>query len=130
MAWLVRGGEVLAAAEIASTRAARRRGAIGRDGIDGVLVLRPCRQVHTIGMRFALDVAWCGADGRVLRVATMRPLRVSRPVVRAHFVIEARSGATARWRLAPGDLVEIVDGAPGDAASEPPRGTATERRNG
>jgi uncharacterized membrane protein (UPF0127 family) len=111
MAWLVRGGEVLAAAEMASTRAERRRGGLGRDDIDGVLVLRPCRQVHTIGMRFALDVAWCAGDGRVLRVATIPPFRVSRPVVRSRFVIEARSGATARWRLAPGDVVEIVDGA-------------------
>jgi len=120
MAWLVRGGEVLATAEIASTRASRRRGVLGRDGIEGVLVLRPCRQVHTIGVRFALDVAWCAADGRVLRVATMPPFRVSRPVVRARFVIEARSGAAARWRLALGDIVEIVDGVQGDPASEPP----------
>ena len=130
MGWLVRGSEVLAAAEIASTRAARRRGALGRDGMEGVLVLRPCRQVHTLGMRFALDVAWCAADGRVLRVATMPPFRVSRPVVRARFVIEARSGATARWRLAPGDIVEIVDGAYGDPGSAPPGGRGTERRDG
>jgi uncharacterized membrane protein (UPF0127 family) len=130
MAWLVRGGEVLAAAEIASTRAARRRGVLGRDDIEGVLVLRPCRQVHTIGMRFALDVAWCAADGRVLRVATISPFRVSRPVVRARFVIEARSGATARWRLAPGDIVEIVDGAHGDPGCEPPSGRGTESGDG
>jgi hypothetical protein len=110
MAWLVRDGEVLAAAEVATTRGARRRGLLRRDGIDGVLVLRPCRQVHSIGMRFSLDVAWCDANGRVLRVATMPPFRVSRPVVRARFVIEARSGTADRWRLAPGDIVQVVDG--------------------
>jgi hypothetical protein len=130
MAWLVRGGEVLAAAEIASTRAARRRGVLGRDELEGVLVLRPCRQVHTIGMRFALDVAWCAADGRVLRVATMPPHRVSRPMVRARFVIEARSGATARWRLAAGDVVEIVDGAQRDPGPEPSSGRGSGRADG
>jgi uncharacterized protein len=127
MSWLVRRGasavpgvddEVLAAVEIARTRAARRRGLLGRDDVDGALVLRPCRQVHTFGMRIPIDVVWCAADGRVLRIATMVPGRVSRPVLRARFVIEAAAGATDRWRLQVGDVLELaetrVDGA-GDA---------------
>ena len=59
MASLVRDGTVLASAEVATTRRARRRGLLGRDGVDGAFVLRPCRQVHTFGMRFPIDVAWC-----------------------------------------------------------------------
>ena len=52
----------------------------------------PCRQVHTFGMRFPIDVAFCAADGRVLRVvADDGPGRVSRVVWRARFVLEARS---------------------------------------
>jgi hypothetical protein len=113
MSWLVRrdpsaDDEVLAAAEIAATRAERRRGLLGRDQIDGALVLRPCRQVHTFRMRMPIDVVWCADDGRVLRVATMAPGRVSRPVLRARFVIEAAAGATDRWRLRVGDPLEVV----------------------
>ncbi|MFM7616199.1 MAG: DUF192 domain-containing protein [Actinomycetes bacterium] len=105
--WLVRDGSVLASAEVASGRRSRRRGLLGRSGIDGALLLRPCRQVHTIGMRFSMDVAFCDRDGRVLRVATLRPGRVSRPVRRAAFAIEAEAGSFGRWGLAVGDVVEV-----------------------
>jgi len=105
--WLVRDGAVLASAEAASGRRARRRGLLGRPGLDGALVLRPCRQVHSIGMRFAIDVAFCDREGRVLRTATLRPGRVSRPVLRAAWAVEAEAGAFARWGLATGDLIEV-----------------------
>ncbi|MFA5882884.1 MAG: DUF192 domain-containing protein [Acidimicrobiia bacterium] len=108
-------GRTVVAAEVARTRTARRRGLLGRDGIDGVLVLVPCRQVHTIGMRFAIDVAFCAADGRVLRVATMQPGRVSRPVVRARVVLEAEAGAFGCWGLRCGDVVEVREHAGRDS---------------
>jgi uncharacterized protein len=109
MARLVREGEVLMTADVAATRAARRRGMLGRDEAGGALVLRPCRQVHTIGMRFPLDVVWCDRGGRVLRVATLPPGRVSRPVLRARFVIEADAGAAERCGLRAGDVVDVLD---------------------
>ena len=107
MAWLVRDGEVLAAAEIADDARARRRGLLGRDGFEGAFVLRPCRHVHTIGMRFAIDVAFCDATGTVLRTCTLARWRVSPIVRRAAFVIEAEAGAFERWRLRGGDRVEL-----------------------
>mgnify|MGYP003346105269 CR=1 FL=1 len=57
----MRGDDVLAAADVAESRAARRRGLLGRDCIDGALVLRPCRSVHTLGMKVPVDVAFCAA---------------------------------------------------------------------
>jgi uncharacterized membrane protein (UPF0127 family) len=105
--WLVRDGSVLASAEVPSGRRGRRRGLLGRTGIDGALVLRPCRQVHTVGMRFAIDVAFCDRHGVVLHVTTLRPARVSRPVLRAAWAIEAEAGAFARWGLARGDAIEV-----------------------
>lgn len=107
MAWLVRDGDVLAAAEVASTRAARRRGLIGRRSIEGAFVLDPCRQVHTFAMRVAIDVAFCDRTGVVLHTCTLKPWRVSRFVVRSAFVVEAAEGSLDRWRLAPGDVVEV-----------------------
>ncbi len=107
VAWLVRGEDVLAAAEVAVTRRQRRRGLIGRDAMGEVLILRPCRQVHTLRMRFAIDVAFCDRDGFVLHITTLAPNRASRPVPRAYFAIEAPAGAFDRWRLSPGDLVEV-----------------------
>ena len=105
--WLVRDGAVLASAEAPTGRRGRRRGLLGRSGINGAIVLRPCRQVHTIGMRFAIDVAFCDRDGVVLHVTTLRPGRVSRPVARAAWAIEAEAGAFARWGLTRGDAIEV-----------------------
>ncbi len=107
MAWLVRDGEVLAAVEVAETARARRRGLMHRDGFDGALVLRPCRSVHTVGMKFPIDVAFCDGDGTVLRTSTLAPWRISPVVRRSAFVIEAEAGAFDRWRLTRGDRVEL-----------------------
>ena len=57
--------------------AAGRAGLLGRDGIDGVMLLRPCRNVHTFRMRFAIDVAFCDRDDVVLRTTTLAPGRIS-----------------------------------------------------
>jgi uncharacterized membrane protein (UPF0127 family) len=105
--WLVRDGDVLATAEIAHTARARRKGLLGRDDLDGALVIRPCRNVHTAGMRFPIDVAFCDGSGRVLRITTLPPWRVSRVVPRAAFVVEARAGSFDRWALRPGDQLEL-----------------------
>lgn len=109
MAWLLREGEVLASLEVAATRSARRRGLLGRDGIDGALLLRPARSVHSIGMRFPLDVAWCDRELQVVRIARLTPYRMTRSVLRARAVLEAEAGAFARWNLAVGDQLELQD---------------------
>jgi uncharacterized membrane protein (UPF0127 family) len=107
MSWLVRNGDVLAAAEVAGTARARRRGLLGRSSFDGALVIRPCRHVHTAGMRFPIDVAFCDAGGVVLRTTTLAPWRLSPLVRRSAFVIEAEAGAFDRWQLGAGDRVEL-----------------------
>jgi hypothetical protein len=109
MGWLLREGAVLASLEVADTRAARRRGLLGRDAVDGALLLRPARSVHTIGMRFPIDVAWLDGDLTVLRTATMPRNRMSRPVRKARSVVEAEAGAFARWELHVGDALELKD---------------------
>lgn len=107
MAWLVSDARVLASAEIASTSGSRRRGLLGRDGIEGALVIEPCHWVHTLGMRFPIDVAFLDADGIVVKVVQMRRHRIGMPVRQARCAIEAEAGAFERWGLQPGDEVEI-----------------------
>jgi uncharacterized membrane protein (UPF0127 family) len=105
--WLVRDEEVLASVEVAGSAWARARGLLGRDGLEGALLLRPAASVHTLGMRFALDVAYCDGDLRVLETVRMGRWRLGRPRVRARAVIEAEAGAFERWSLAPGDELEV-----------------------
>lgn len=107
MPWLLRDGKVLASAEVAGSPRSRGRGLLGRDGLDGVLILRPAKAVHTLRMRFPIDVAFCDRDWVVLRTQTMPRNRVGLPVLRAHCVIEAEAGSFARWGLSIGDQLEL-----------------------
>lgn len=105
--WLVCDGRVLASAIRADTARERGRGLLGRNGIDGALVLPHTRWVHSIGMRFALDVAYLGPDGAVLKVVHLGRHRLPAPVRRAVTVVEAEAGSFARWGLTRGDVIEV-----------------------
>jgi uncharacterized membrane protein (UPF0127 family) len=107
MPWLLRDGQVLAAVEVADRFGSRLRGLLGRDGYDGAYLLQSARSIHTLGMRFPIDVAYCDRDLVVLEVVCMARHRVGRPRLRARSVLEAQSGAFERWRLGPGDQLEI-----------------------
>ncbi|MEM8619443.1 MAG: DUF192 domain-containing protein [Actinomycetota bacterium] len=107
MAWLMCGARVLASADVAHSRHDRRRGLLGRDSIDGALIIEPCRWIHTIGMRFPIDVAYLDDDGVVIKTAQMRRHRLAVPVTRAHMVVEAEAGAFDRWGLHVGDQLEV-----------------------
>ena len=109
MAWLLRDEEVLASLEVAKTRPARRKGLLGRDRFEGALLLMPARSVHTVGMRFPIDVAWCDEELNVLRMARLPRYRVTRAVLHAHAVIEAEAGSFARWDLHVGDHLELKE---------------------
>ncbi|MFL6206538.1 MAG: DUF192 domain-containing protein [Acidimicrobiales bacterium] len=109
MAWLLREGEVLASLEVAEARRARRKGLLGRDGIEGALLLVPARSVHSVGMRFPIDVAWLDGELTVLRTARLGRNRMTRPVLRSHAVLEAEAGTFARWSLQVGDQLERKD---------------------
>lgn len=107
MAWLVSDARVLASAELASDRAGRRRGLLGRDGLEGAFVIERCRWIHTIGMRFPIDVAYVDDDGIVVKTMQMQRHRLGVPVWNASWVIEAEAGAFGRWGLRVGDEIEL-----------------------
>lgn len=107
MTWLLRDGDVLAVVEVADSLGPRLKGLLGRDGLDGALLLTKARSVHTVGMRFDIDVAYCDRDLTVLETCTMRRHRVGLPRVKARCVLEAEAGAFERWRLRPGDRLEL-----------------------
>lgn len=100
---------------VAASYRARTRGLLGADGIEGALLLTPASSVHTVRMRFAIDVAYLDRRLRVLAVRTMPPGRVGRPRLLARHVLEAEAGAFARWGVRRGVRVEVVEG-PGAGA--------------
>ena len=107
MPWLVRDDVVLASLEVAAGRAARAKGLLGRDGLDGAILLRPCRSVHSFRMRFPIDVAFLDADMTVVRTSRLVPNRVTPPCWSARAVVEAEAGSFASWGLNIGDQLEV-----------------------
>jgi uncharacterized membrane protein (UPF0127 family) len=103
MAWLMRDGTVLASIEVAEGRRERIRGLLGRDHLEGALLIRRARSVHTIGMRFPIDVAFCDDELNVLCTRTLSRNRLALPVWDARCVLEAEAGAFADWHLRAGD---------------------------
>jgi uncharacterized protein len=81
---------------VADTPYRRLRGLLGhRTPPSHALLLDPCRSVHTFGMRFALDLHWLDANGRLLRVdRDVGPWRL-RACRGAQAVVEVPSGAVS-----------------------------------
>ncbi|MEU4497219.1 DUF192 domain-containing protein [Streptomyces sp. NPDC023998] len=104
----VPGRDAAVPVEIAATYGPRRRGLLGRDGIEGAILLTPCNSVHTFKMRFAIDVAYLDKELRVVDLHVMQPGRLGRPRLRARHVLEAAAGAMAGWGLRPGVQVVIA----------------------
>jgi len=107
VSWLLRDGDVLATAEVADGLAQRSKGLLGRSGYEGAMVLPRTRSVHTMGMRFPIDVAFCDKELVVVGVTRLRPWRVSVPRRGGRSVVEAEAGAFERWGLKVGDKLEL-----------------------
>ena len=93
---------------VARSAAARRRGLGGLDDLpaDRALHLPRTRAVHTLTMRFALDLVWLDRRGAAVRVDRGVPPRRHRACLRARSVVEARAGAADA--LLGADLVALV----------------------
>jgi uncharacterized protein len=82
--------------------AARLRGLTRLDALPPAraLLLPRCRSVHTLGMRFPLDLVWLAAGGEVVRVDRgVRPGRV-RVCLPARSVLECAAGAADAFATA------------------------------
>jgi uncharacterized membrane protein (UPF0127 family) len=89
--------------ELAFDSQSRRRGLLGRSGLDpGVaVILAPCCAVHTLFMRFAIDVVFVRQDGVVTKVcARVKPWRAT-AALGAFATIELAGGAGSGTQ--PGD---------------------------
>lgn len=77
----------------------RLRGLLGRSGLsegEGML-LRPCRGIHTLFMRFAIDVLFLDDQGRVVALREeLVPWRLTPLVADAEAVLELPAGTAAR----------------------------------
>lgn len=105
------GGNVLGArVSVARTPLTRLRGLLGRAGLgpgEGLLI-RPCNGVHTIGMRFSIDVVFMDAGGRVVRIEqALSPGRMVPWVRHARQALELPAGAVKAAGVVVGSQLNV-----------------------
>jgi uncharacterized membrane protein (UPF0127 family) len=105
-------GEVLAEkAAVAETPASRRRGLLGTDSLPhgaGLLIV-PCRNVHTFGMRYPIDVVFVDETWTVRHIVhAMKPGRLSALVFASRAALELPAGKAVETGTAKGDALDAV----------------------
>lgn len=117
---LDRQAELGHAIEVAGTAGRRNKGLLGRYGLapgEGLWIV-PCEAVHTFGMKFPIDLVYLDRRRRVVKVRhSMGPARIS-GCLRAHSVLELRSGTVSATRTEPGDHMEFEAAPSGEAETE------------
>ena len=96
-------------ADIADTSRKRKTGLLKHTKLDAGegLWIAPCEAVHTIGMKFAIDVLFLDRKRRVLKIRSdMQKWRMS-ACLRAHSVLELPSGTAAATETVAGDQLEF-----------------------
>lgn len=96
---------------MADTFFARLAGLLGRSGLPAgwCMVLKPCSSIHTMFMRFPLDVLFLDEHSCVSAVIRdMPPYRFSGTVKGSRVVMEFPAGSLAQTGTVPGDIIEII----------------------
>lgn len=111
-------GRELATVEVATSAFMRARGLLGRAGLPPAraLWLAPCRAIHTIGMRFAIDIVFLDRRSTVVALfAAVPPTRVVWGGWRARGALELAAGECARLGVRRGDALQMRPAGAGSA---------------
>ena len=72
------------------------------------LWIAPCNSVHTLGMRYPIDVVFVRADGTIAKVVErLRPWRAA-GCRQARFTLELRAGLANQLQLRPGMTLALA----------------------
>lgn len=106
------GGVIAAKVEAALSSADRRRGLLGRDSLaaGSAFIISRCNAIHTVGMRFVIDVLFIDRRGRVRKIVhALPPWRIAISPL-ARIAIEFAAGELQAQQLTVGDCVYLAPG--------------------
>lgn len=85
------------------------QGLLGQRGLPPATgMLLKAKEVHTVGMRFTIDVVYLSGKSVVVRVDTMAPGKLGPLVLRAKWILELGEGEAARLGIVPGTTLQRV----------------------
>jgi hypothetical protein len=110
-----RGTVIAEKASVADTAGTRRRGLLGSRELpngEGLLIL-PCRQVHTFGMKYPIDLVFISRSFGVRHcVRGLRPWRLSPFIISSGAVLELPEGRIEESLTEIGDLLQLMEAKP------------------
>jgi uncharacterized membrane protein (UPF0127 family) len=98
--------------EVAETSWTRMVGLLGRAGVDAGagLWIKPSSGVHTIGMKFPIDVIGLDRDRNVIKLwQNLVPGRITSISTRLRSVVELSAGRIAECQVQLGDKLDIQE---------------------
>lgn len=111
-----KGTEVASRLGFALKNKERRKGLTGRQGIQDceAFVFPKCRQIHTFGMLFTIDVIFINRQGVVVKIyRCLEPGRLTGVVFTGFTTVELAAGTLERTGTEPGDRLEFEGWNPG-----------------
>jgi uncharacterized membrane protein (UPF0127 family) len=76
---------------------------------DHGLLLTPCNEIHTFGMKFDIDTITMDKDGKVLFIdKVVKPHKVRKSVKNGHMVLELNANVADELGIAVGDYLKFV----------------------
>ena len=94
---------------VASSLFDRAIGLLGTSSLspgDG-LWLKPCASIHTLFMRYPIDILFLDAEGIVLEQQTLAPWRLSKWLRNSRSVLELAAGSVDQTGTRAGDRLEF-----------------------
>jgi len=106
---LTRNTVLATAAQVADTSKKRRTGLLKLTGLPegGGLWISPCEAIHTIGMKFPIDVLFLDRSKKVVKVREEMGSGRLAVCLRAHSVLELPAGTSAATQTVPGDQLQF-----------------------
>src|ERR1700688_4805823 len=94
---------------IADSGKTRRTGLLKHNRLESGegLWITPCEGVHTVGMKFPIDVLFLDKKRKVVKIRAAMPRWRMSACFRAHSVLELPSGTAEATRTAAGDQLEF-----------------------
>ncbi|MHC1717118.1 MAG: DUF192 domain-containing protein [Acidaminococcaceae bacterium] len=97
-------------AKIADNFITRLKGLLGTDHLKegSALIIRPCNGIHTLGMKYSIDVIFIDKSDKVIKIVSDMPSRKISTCNNASYVIETPSGVIRMTNTTIGDIISIL----------------------
>lgn len=98
--------------QVADSFFGRAKGLLGRSNLspDTALWIKPCRDIHTFFMRFAIDCVFLNRHMEIVRIEkSVKPFQLRGPYWKASSAIEFSAGFAEAKKLEVGDQLYVVN---------------------